>query len=334
MKGKTFRNRSRYLSILLFFALPWTCRKGYRADSLKVTDEVREFVAAHRIAGSDREIVHRIIEITHDPFLFIKTDRPLLKSWIRDPKLVEAFQADVSVKQGRLAEIGRTTQNRLLSAKEAQERGDLVREIFFGTHNLRVYHNLIKIKKMRPEDTAFVVSGSEAIQFRIRDGCTTMAHLFIALAKAAGLKEVRFVIGANVSEFLQACPFGGHDRLRDVEIDGHMIALAKMDGRWALVNCTYFEPYALDEDVRYEILTSFEGKEIRPEDLRGKILRLPSFQKEGFPPSELLIVGVGVDPDDDLDVENHAALMNLSVSGDPRDPSCRWTVPTKKQGIT
>jgi hypothetical protein len=112
-----------------------------------------------------------------------------------------------------------------------------------------------------------------------------------------------------------------------VEIDGHMVALVKIDGQLAPVNCTYFEPYSLDEDIRYEILTSFEGRPINPDELRGKILRLPSFQKESFPPSELLIVGVGKGPDDDLDVENHVALMNLSVSGDPNDPTCRWTVP-------
>jgi len=305
------------------------CSKGYRADSLKVTEEVRAFIAYHRISGSDSQIVHKIIEITHDPFLFSKIDRPMIKSWIREPKLVETYRVALSEKQRRLAEIGFGPSGGILSAKDAQERRSLLQEVFFDTHNLRVYDGLLRHKKMRAEDLAFVISGSEAVQYQIRDGCTTMAHVFITLAKAAGLKDVRFVVCANVSEFRRACPLSNRSRLTDVEIDGHMVALVKIDGQWALVNCTYFEPYSLDEDIRYEILMSFEGKPIHPDELRGKVLRLPSFQKESFPPSELLIVGVGNDPDDDLDVDNHGALMNFSVSGDPKDPTCRWTVPSE-----
>lgn len=329
VKKKASSRLLRLCGVLFILPVISMCSRGYLADSLKVTEEVRSFIAAHHISGSDRQIVHKIIEITHNPFLFVKTDRPLMKSWIRDPVQVETFKAVLSKKQSRLAEIGFGQSGGLLSAEGAQERRTLVQEVFFDTHNLEVYDGLLKHKKMRPEDAAFVVSGSEAIQYRIRDGCTTMAHVFIALAKAAGLKDVRFVVGANVSEFKQACPLSTGKRLTNVEIDGHMIALVKIDGQWALVDCSYFEPYSLDEEIRYEISTSFEGRPIVPDELRGKVLKLPSFQKEIFPPSELLIVGVGKNPDDDLDVENHMALMNLSVSGDPNDPNCRWILPKK-----
>lgn len=316
-----------YLVLFLPFRL---FGEEYRADSLKVTDAVRKFVVQHHIAGSDLEIVRRIIEITHDPFLFIKIERPMLKAWIRDPTLMETFRTDLSIKEKRLAELDRSRLQRTLTKKEYQERVDLMRNVFYGNHNLRIYENLFKHKQMNPEDLAFAVSGSEAIQHKIRDGCTTMTHLFITLAKAAGLKDVRFVVSANVSDFRKACPCLSRARISDVEIDGHMVALVKIYGKWALVNCTYFEPYSLDNNTRYEILMSFEGNVIRPEDLRGKILRLPSFQKENFSSSELLIVGVGKNSDDDLEVENHTALMNLSVSGDFQDPTCRWTLPEIK----
>ena len=324
------RERLRLPAILLLSLLSWACPKGYRADSLAVTDEVRRFVADHRIAGSDMEIVRAILEVTHDPSLFIKIDRPMLKTWIRDPGLVGQFEQSMAAKKSRLDALQRKTREGVLTVSEAQERRDLLRETFFGTHNLRVYHDLLKHKKMLAEDLAFVVSGSEAIRHRVQDGCTTMAHVFIALAKAAGIKDVRFLVGANVSEFLQACTWGGRKRTESVEIDGHMVAVVKIDGRWAIVNCSYLEPWAVDPDVRYEILTTFEGEVIVPEKLLGKILRFPSYQRAGFPPSELLIAGVGSNPDDDLEVENHTALMNLSVSGHPWDPTCRWTVPGKK----
>jgi hypothetical protein len=319
------------LAIGLFLSLP-LCLPGqeYRADSLKVTDTVRQFVARHGISGSDLEIVHKILEITHDPFLFIKIDRPMLKTWIRDPSLVDPFRAGLAVRKKRLTELDDLKLKRALSESEFKERRDLTRDVFSGNHNLRVYEDLLRTKTMRAEDLAFVASGSEAIEHRVQDGCTAMAHVFIVLAKAAGLKDVRFVVGANVSEFQQACPRLGLNRVPDVEIDGHMVALVLIGRKWALVNCTYFEPFSLEESTRYEILTSFEGKDIVPEKLGGKILRLPSFQRENFPPSELLIAGVGKDADDDLEVENHKALMNLSVSGDPDDPTCRWTIPVKK----
>ncbi len=327
MNRAFFREFLRPAAIMLLILGSWACRQGYRADSLAVTDEVRRFVADHRIAGSDTEIVRTILEVTHDPTLFMRIDREMLKTWIRDQGLASQFEDSMGAKKSRLDTLHQKTIGGLLTVGEARERRDLLRETFLGAHNLRVYHNLLKNKKMLAEDLAFVVSASEAIRHHVQDGCTTMAHVFIALAKAAGIEDVRFLVGANVSELLQACPLAGRNREESVEIDGHMVAVVKIDGRWAIVNCTYLEPYAVDPDVRYEILTSFEGGAIVPEKLTGKILRFPSYQREGFPPRELLIVGVGSDPDDDLEVENHTALMNLSVSGDPGDPSCRWQIP-------
>ncbi len=318
-----------FFSILLAFPF-WMFGEGYKADSLKVTDTVRQFVRVHKIFGSELEIVHKIIEVTHDPFLFIKIERPLQKKWIRNPALVDEFKVELEKKKKRLDELNRQRLERLLTKEEHKERKELIRGIFFDEHNIRVYENLIKNKNMVAQDMAFVVSGSEAIEHRVRDGCTTMAHLFIALAKAAGIDDVRFVICANVSEYLQACPQLGLPRNEDVEIDGHMVALVKINKRWALVNCTHFEPYSRTEETRYEILYELEGEAISPEMLRGSILRIPSYQREDFPPSELLVVGVGKDKNDDLDVENHKALMNLSVSGQGDSPICRWKTPGKR----
>jgi len=59
-------------------------------------------------------------------------------------------------------------------------------------------------------------------------------------------------------------------------------------------------------------------------------LKIPSYQLENFPSSQLLVVGIGQDKDDDLDVENHRALMNLSAGGDRESPICRWKIKEKK----
>ena len=73
--------------------------EGYKADSLKVTELVQQFVEDFKITGSDLEIVHKIIEVTHDNFLFIKIDRPELKKWIRDEALVEDFKRTLETKK-------------------------------------------------------------------------------------------------------------------------------------------------------------------------------------------------------------------------------------------
>lgn len=321
----------RWLLIIVSLAGSWACQRGYRADSLAVTELVRGFVSQHGISGSDMDIVQAILEVIHDPALFIRIERPMMKTWIRDASLAERFQESMAEKQARLDALQDKTRKSILSVAEVQERRELLRETYFGRHNLRVYNDLLRSKRMLPEDLAFVVSGDEAIRHRVRDGCTTMAHVFICLAKAAGIEDVRFLVGANVSEIRQACSPAGGCRDESVEIDGHMVAVVKIDERWAIVNCTYLEPYSDDPAVRYEILTSFEGQAILPESLVGKVLRFPSYQREGFPPRELLVAGVGSDPDDDLDVENHSALMNLSVSGDPGNPTCRWSLATMKE---
>jgi len=316
--------RGTFIWILLF---PLTLSsQGYRADSLEVTDTVRQFVVNYKISGSDIEIVQKIIEVTHDAFLFIKTDRALQKKWVKDSASVQGFKSELEKKKARLNKLNNLRLERVLTEEEHKERKDLLRQIYYGIHNVRVHENLIQNKNMVAQDMAFVVSGSEAIEHRIRDGCTTMAHLFICLAKAAGISEIRFIVGANVSEFKKACPHMGQPRFENVEIDGHMMALVKIDGRWALVNCTYFNPFATDPEYRYEILYELDNQSVSPEMLLGRVIRMPSYQRENFPPSRLLIAGVGKDKDDDLDVENHEALMNLSVSGSPDCRVCKWKI--------
>jgi hypothetical protein len=317
--------------LTLFLAFPfWLYREGYRADSLKVTELVQKFVQDHKIEGTDLQIIHKIIEVTHDEFLFVNVNRPLLKTWIRDLSLVNKFKLDLESKKRRFSELSSKRNKMILTKEEFEERRELIRCIFFDEHNLRVYENLLRHKSVLAQDLAFVVSGSEAIEHRVRDGCTTMAHLFIALAKAAGIKDIRFIVCANVAEYLEACPQLGKPRNESVEIDGHMMALVKIDDRWALVNCTRFEPYSPENETRYEIIYEIDGEKVSPDMLLGKVLKIPSYQIEAFPPCQLLVVGIGQDKDDDLDVENHRALMNLSAGGDRESPICRWKIQEKK----
>jgi hypothetical protein len=314
--------------IMLFFILTSSSaqnQKDYHHDGLAVTEEVKAFVAEHNITGSDLDKVHRIIEIMHDRFLFTRIGRRKIQDWLREPKEAEVFESQLRKSVKQLRQINDKRMTALLSKDEYKRRKKLEEFIFYGIHDLKVYNSVLKTKDIYPRDLPFVVSGAEAVEYGIADGCTTATKTFIVLAKAAGIKEVRFIPTGNVLDYNKACQTAGKIRKKGVTINGHFFALAKIQGKWALVNCTYFEPYSLEDSIRYEIFFWLDGEEVSPEMLKNRILRIPSFQREGkpSPPSRLYVIGVGKDSDDDLDIENHTALMNMSVSGDRNSAVCK-----------
>lgn len=318
-----------YVIVFISFFIISSCtsqnKRDYHHEGLEVTPKVREFVAQHDISGSDLEKVHKIIEIMHDRFLFIKTDRKQIQSWIENPKKVEEFQSHLHQLKKELDLLNQKRLTKLLSEEEFEKRKELQKSIFLGEHNLREFREVIRKKNIYPEDLPFVVSGAEAVEYKIRNGCTTATKTFIVLAKAAGLEDLRFVPTGNTENYNQACPQQDEPRKQGVTINGHFFALAKIEGEWALVNCTYFEPYTQDESLRYEIFFQLDGDPVSPEMLKDKRICVPSFQREATPPppKELYAIAVGKDSDDDLDIENYKALMNISVSGDRNCPLCK-----------
>ena len=302
--------------------------KDYRDDALRPAPEVEVFAADHALLGSDLEKVHKIIEVAHDKFLFPRVDRERMGQWLADPREAAKSRASLREKEASLERLYEKRKAALLTGEEDKQCRDWQREIFIDTHDLKVFEEVIRKKDIDLQDIPFAVSGAEAVAYGISDGCTTAAKTFIVLAQAAGLKETRFVVTGNVPDYNLACPAKGRPRKPDVTINGHFFAMVKIDGRWALVNCTYFDPYSQDEETRYEIFFELDGQAVDPDMLRSRILKVPSFQREASgkapnPPNRLYVIGVGRDSQDDLDVENYEALMNLSVSGDRNSRLCR-----------
>lgn len=315
------------LVLILFHmvALSQAQMKDYKDDSLAVTEKVREFVERYDIRGSDLEIVQKIIRLTHDELLFIKVDRSRIQSWIESPEEAEEFRIYLEWLTNALEYLNKLRSLWPLSHEETVNREDLSKQIFYGEHDLRVFEDVIKKKNIYSKDLPFAVSGAEAVEFGIRDGCTTFTKTFIVLAKAAGLEEIRAVTSGCTSDYNRACPFEGVERDPGVTINGHWFALVKIEGEWALVNCTYFNPYASLESDRYEIFFTLDGEEVSPANLMLKVLKIPSFQEQGICQNRLYVEGVGVDKDDDLDVENFEAKMNLAVSGDRECRICLYS---------
>jgi hypothetical protein len=326
MKNTVIKNSLIFIVIVIMLpSCSSSKKKDYRHNGLEVTERVREFVARHNISGSDLDKIHRIIELMHDRFLFVRIDRKMIQEWMRNPNSVEEFKSNLSKQKGELDQLHKKREKELLSEEEFKRRKDLLRSIFLAEHNIRIFDTVISKKDIYPEGLPFVVSGAEAVEYGISDGCTTATKAFIVLAKAAGLKELRLVCSGNTEDYNRACPATGELRKEGVTINGHFFALAKIGGKWALVNCTYFEPYAEDDNIKYEIFFTLDGNEITPDTIQFKTIRVPSFQREATPPPPkvLYFAGVGRDSDDDMNIENYRALMNLSVSGDRDCGTCR-----------
>lgn len=311
--------------ITLLISYSWSQRKDYRNDALEVTDNVRDFVVVHDISGTVLEKVHKIIELIHDRNLFIRIDRERIQSWITYPEKAEEFKRDLEWAIKGLEQLNKLRSIWPLSQEQSSRREELEELIFFGGHDLLVYENVIKKKNIYARDLPFAVSGSEAVEYGISDGCTTATKTFIVLAKAAGIEEIRFVGTGCTSDYNRACPTIGVNRDSNVTINGHWFALVRIQDRWALVNCTYFNSNSIYESGRYEILYELDGMPILPETLMLKVLRIPSFQREDICHNRLYVQCVGMDQNDDHDVENHEALMNMSVSGDRDCPICQYS---------
>jgi len=326
------RDRS-HLAVAALFGLALLAAgigaKDYRDEALKVTKDVEAFVARHCITGSDLEKVHKIIEITHDKFLFPRVDRERMETWLQNPGKAEEFRNSLEKQKADLRGLYEKRVTHLLSGAEDKLRQESQQAVFIGEHDLGVFNEVIREKDISPQDIPFAVSGAEAVVYGISDGCTTAAKTFIVLAQAAGLKETRYVATGNVPDYNLACPSKGQPRQPEITINGHFFALVKIEGRWALVNCTYYNPYSENDEIRYEIFFNLDGQEVNPDMLKLRILKIPSFQRDAGggtppPPNRLYVIGVGKDSQDDLDIENYDALMNLSVSGDRNCPECKY----------
>jgi len=312
------------LICFLIISSSWAQEKDYRNDALRVTDKVREFVAIHNITGTVLEKCHKIIELCHNELLFIKIDRQRIKSWVSNPEEAEKFKSKLKWASQNLEQLNRLRLIWPLSQEQSNQREELEKLLFYGNHDLNVYENVISKKNIYPQDLPFVVSGSEAVEYKIADGCCTTTKTFIVLAKAAGIENIRFVGSSCTSDYNDACPIIGYNRDPDVTINGHWFALVKIQEKWALVNCTYFNSYSQNEFSRYEILYKLDGLPIVPEHLLLKVLIIPSFQDNDTCHNRLYVKCVGENKDDDHDVENYEALMNISVSGDRDCPICKY----------
>jgi transglutaminase-like putative cysteine protease len=248
--------------------------------------------------------------------LFVRVDRRAMARWHQDPDARTSWLARLRRISDRVARLEATARKRLLDGEEAAElnraRRTLRRMQRQDAAWLAVYSRAL------PRDYPFVLTGRHVLELGVLDGCTTASRAFSVLARAAGL-EVRLV-GASNLDTLRGIWQPGRERAEG-GVNGHKMALVRIEGRWHLVNTNSHAPA---RDPSYEIFDTVNGKPVTPETLPGQVLRLPSMQvDDGRRSPRLVVTNVGSPDAEDLGEHTFAANLNLAVSGDPSSPLCR-----------
>lgn len=161
----------------------------------------------------------------------------------------------------------------------------------------------------------FAPRAGEIVKYRTAFGCSHYARAYIAILKALkipGLEDVRYVVSSSHTDYRSACPEKGAPRAEGLTINGHQFVAVKYGGKWWFIN------------------TSYKGLEKVPAGDMDHLAKdiavaFPSYAKEsGSGHDKLLVRYIGADPDDGACDVSFAALMNISSSGDPASPICRW----------
>jgi len=248
--------------------------------------------------------------------LFVKVDRRIMARWHREPTARATWLERLQRTEARIEGLHDIARGRLLTGDEAADLSRAERTLRLMQRRDAAWRRVYS--KVEPRDYPFVLTGRKALDLGVLDGCTSASRTFCLLARAAGL-EVRLV-GASDLAGLRRIWRPGEERA-DGGVNGHKMALVRLEGTWHLVNTNYHAP---TRNPPYEILDSLNGESVDPGTLPGKVLRLPSMQVADGRRSPALVVTDVARPDaENLGEFTREANLNLAVSGDPASPMCR-----------
>lgn len=260
--------------------------------------------------------VRSLIRAIRSRDLFVKVDRRIMARWRREPSARATWLERLQRTSARVEELRAIAGERLHTGDEAADLSRAERILRLMRHRDAAWRGLYS--KVEPRDYPFVLTGRKALELGVLDGCTSASRTFCLLARAAGL-EVRLV-GASDLEGLRHIWRPGEERV-DGGVNGHKMALVRLEGTWHLVNTNYHAPA---RNPPYEILDSLKGEPVEPGTLPGKVLRLPSMQvADGRRSPALVVTGVAGPDAEDLGEFTREANLNLAVSGDAACPTCR-----------
>lgn len=172
-----------------------------------------------------------------------------------------------------------------------------------------------RYSQFRRRDWPFCLSGEEYTHYRVTDGCTSFSKAFMTIANKLNLfEDMRLLVTACYVDLQDNLEFLGGKELPKQKIDGHQMVLAKWDGKWWLINVTYYHKHGSNPlDADFEILDVIDSQPIIPDKLMHQNLQLPGFVDHPQHHS-LVVVAIGKDRSDDLEFKDWLQLMRLSIS--------------------
>ncbi len=275
---------------------------------------VAEYVVMRRTA--DARTLRSLVRAISSGRYFTRVERRVMARWHRDPPTRTRWLAQLARTRKRLLELTRLAKTRLLDGPEAKDLSQSQRSLTHMQRRNAAWKAIYS--KVNPRDYPFVLRASDALRLQVIDGCTSASRIFCLLAQTAGL-DARPVEASNLETLREI--WKPNEKRMQKTVNGHKMALVKLGTNWRLVNTNSYAPL---KAMPYEILTELDGKPLMPQSLAGKVIRLPSAQvADGRRSPVLVVTAVGKKGTTSLGEYSQDANLNLAVSGNPDDATCK-----------
>ena len=199
--------------------------------------------------------------------------------------------------------------NKLKAKRASAQKINKARhELMKLERHYRFYRNYLR--KFKTRDWPFCARGNTYFKFKLRDGCTSHAKMFMALANAKGyFQDMRLIVTKRYQDLQSVYATLGTRKEPNKTINGHQMVLAKWKNQWYLINTTSYDK----AKKKTEILRNFRWGKVTPKSILHRHLRIPSFQGKGHLLEHLVCVAVGKNRHDDLKAKTWADSMKLAT---------------------
>ena len=206
----------------------------------------------------------------------------------------------------------RKLEKKITKLKKQNASANQIKKASLDLRKLKREYNFF-IKYLRhhpPRDYPFCAAGDSYFKFKLRDGCTSHAKMFMALANGKGyFQDMRLIVTKRYQDLQALYSTLGTGKAPPKTINGHQMVLAKWQNKWYLINTTQYDK----KTKKTEILRSFRWGKVHPKHILHRHIRIPSLQGQNQMLSHLVCVAVGKNRHDDLNVSSWKDCMKLAT---------------------
>lgn len=254
---------------------------------------------------SQQDDIKMLIRILHDDYNFIHISRKHLRAFSKPGFNLALFKSALlsRITQLRAQGGGPEERKRVNKLKKEYDSVDRAYEAYTQGYS-----------QFRKRDWPFCLAGEQHVQFKITDGCASVAKSFVTLANAANpplFEDVRLIISKSYEGLAKHVKLLGTGDTPPSNINGHQMVLVKTGGVWYLVNATYYREGGKTGVEGFEIFSQIDGRPVDPDTILYKEIILPT---ERGKLHRLVAAGVGRDRNDDLGVHTWEESVRLGTS--------------------